>query len=197
MNTTTITSPVNGTAASTDPRTGYAFDWSAYNSQQAAAAASTRRPAIAQTSTTGYSPVTESAPRLDQVRYWVGATITAVLAALVSLIALVVAKGIVHVPMVIGSSSINAAVYGVSAAGIALLAAALYDAMLHVAPRPLTYYSWLGGFVTVLATLLPFTSTAGLHSQIALAATNFAVGAVITLLVPIAASNARRSRSTV
>jgi Family of unknown function (DUF6069) len=184
MNSATITSPINGAGATTDPRTGYAFDWSAYNSQQAAAAAASQRPAIA--------PTAADAPRLDQVRYWVGATITAVLAALISLIALVVAKGIVHVPMVIGSTSINVAVYGVCAAGIALLAAALYDAMLHVAPRPLTYYSWLGGFVTVLATLLPFTSTAGLHSQIALAATNFAVGAVITLLVPIAASNARR-----
>jgi len=150
----------------------------------AAAAPRSTRPVTA--------PMPAPAPRLDQVRYWVGATITAVLAALVSLIALVIAQGIVHVPMVLGSTTINAAVYGVTAAGIALLAAALYDGMLHVAPRPLTYYSWLGGFVTVLATLLPFTTTAGLHAQIALAATNFAVGAVITLLVPVAASNARR-----
>ncbi len=126
------------------------------------------------------------------MRYWVGAGITAVLAALASLIALVIAQGIVHVPVVLGSSSVHAAVYGLSAAGIALLAAALFDAMIHIAPRPLTYYSWLGSIVTVLATLLPFTSSAGLHSQIALAATNFVVGVIITLLVPVAASNARR-----
>jgi hypothetical protein len=135
-------------------------------------------------------------PRIDQVRYWVGAGITAVIAALASLVALVIAQGIVHVPVVLGSgtslTNVHAAVYGLVAAAISLLAAALFDAMLHVAPRPLTYYSWLGAIVTVLAALLPFTTTAGLHSQIALAATNFVVGMIITLLVPVAASNARR-----
>jgi hypothetical protein len=178
MNTTTINPNVNGT----DPRTGYPFDWDAYS-----------RPVAIQTAPAAPA---SAGPRIDQVRYWVGAGITAVIAALVSLIALVVAQGIVHVPVVLGDNSVHAAVYGVSAAGIALLAAALFDGMLQVAPRPLTYYSWLGGIVTVLATLLPFTSTAGLHSQIALALTNFAVGTVITLLVPVAASNARR-RTTV
>jgi hypothetical protein len=163
------------------PRPGYEFDWAAYNNDIAPA------------------PMTApSAPRFDQVRYWVGAGITAVIAALVSLIALVIAQGIVHVPVVLGSNSVHAAVYGISAAGIALLAAALFDGMLQVAPRPLTYYSWLGAIVTALATLLPFTDgAAGLHSQIALALTNFAVGTVITLLVPVAASNARRRSNTV
>jgi hypothetical protein len=176
---TITTNPIN-TAADPryqfDPR--YEFSPAAYNQPRTAAA-----PML---------DTAPTAPRLDQVRYWVGAGITAVIAALVSLIALVVAQGIVHVPVVLGNNSVHAAVYGLSAAGIALVAAALFDGMLQVAPRPLTYYSWLGAIVTVLATLLPFTSSAGLHSQIALALTNFAVGVVITLLVPVAASNARR-----
>ena len=148
---TTITTP-NHTGI--DPRTGYQYDYAAYNQP-------TVRPVPAGPTTAPRMDAThrmDSAPRMDQVRYWVGAGITAVIAALVSLIALVVAQGIVHVPVVLGGSSIHAAVYGVSAAGIALLAAALFDGMLQVAPRPLTYYSWLGGIVTVLATLLPFTS---------------------------------------
>ena len=176
MNTDTITHNGYGT----DPRTGNALDWTAYNNQFAPA---------------GTAPASAAATpdvRIDQIRYWVGAGITAVLAALVSLIALVIAQGIVHVPVVLGSNSVHAAVYGIAAAGIALLAAGLFDAMLQVAPRPLTYYSWLAAIITALATLLPFTANVGLHSQIALATTNFAVGVVITLLVPIAASNARR-----
>ena len=142
-------------------------------------------------------PATPTGPRLDPVRYWVGAGITAVIAALASLVALVVAQGIVHVPVVLGSgptlTHVHAVVYGLCAAGIALLAAAVYDGMLHVAPRPLTYYSWIAAIITVLSALLPFTTTAGLHSQIALASTNFVVGLIITLLVPVAASNARRA----
>jgi hypothetical protein len=186
-----MTTTMNQAPNTSYPRAGYEFDWAAYNNDIA-----TRTTSTPITPTTPTTPSASIAPRIDQIRYWVGAGITAVIAALVSLIALVVAQGIIHVPVVLGSSSIHAAVYGVSAAGIAVLAAALFDAMLQVAPRPLTYYSWLGGIVTVLATLLPFTSTAGLHSQIALALTNFAVGTVITLLVPVAASNARR-RATV
>ncbi len=173
MSTDTITA--NGYS------TANAMDWTAYNHQFAPA-----------TQPTTARSAAGSDDRIDQIRYWVGAGITAVLAALVSLIALVIAQGIVHVPVVLGSNSVHAAVYGIAAAGIALLAAGLFDAMLQVAPRPLTYYSWLAAIITVLATLLPFTANVGLHSQIALAATNFAVGVVITLLVPIAASNARR-----
>jgi hypothetical protein len=180
--TTTMTPPMNGYNADGYDRTNYGY---ATNGVRPAAG-----PTVAATAPT----LTEDGPRLDQVRYWVGASITAVLAALVSLIALIVAQGIVNVPMVLGSHSVHAGIYAVSAAGIALLAAALYDGMLHVAPRPLTYYSWLGAIVTALAALLPFTDhAAGLHAQIALAVTNFAVGAAITLLVPVAASNARRN----
>jgi hypothetical protein len=187
MNTATM----NTATTSTPPMNGYRAD--GYDGLNYGYATNGVRPATAPTApATG--PTVEDGPRLDQVRYWVGASITAVLAALVSMIALIVAQGIVNVPMVLGSHSVHAGIYAVSAAGIALLAAALYDGMLHVAPRPLTYYSWLGAIVTALAALLPFTDhAAGLHAQIALAVTNFAVGAAITLLVPVAASNARRN----
>jgi hypothetical protein len=189
MNTTTMNTGSMNTATTTPPMNGYRGDGLNYGYATDGA-----RPAIRPTAAGPAPTMTEDGPRLDQVRYWVGASITAVIAALVSLIALIVAQGIVNVPMVLGSHSVHAGIYAVSAAGIALLAAALYDGMLHVAPRPLTYYSWLGAIVTALAALLPFTDhAAGLHAQIALAVTNFAVGAAITLLVPVAASNARRT----
>ncbi|MGX7680600.1 DUF6069 family protein [Jatrophihabitans sp. DSM 45814] len=134
-------------------------------------------------------------PRLDQLRYWVGAALTAVIAALAGVAGLVVAHGILHVPVFMASGStltpIVATTYGLCAAGIALLAAGLFDGMLHVAPRPNLYYGWLAAMITALATLLPFTTAAGLHSQIALGVTNLAVGLTIALLIPMAAINAR------
>jgi nitrate reductase gamma subunit len=130
---------------------------------------------------------------IDQVRYWVGAGLTAGVTALVGIIGLVVARGIVHVPVELGSGrAVNAGIYGVLVVVIALGAAALYDAMLHVAPRPTTYFSWLIAMLTALAALMPFTTSAGLHSQIAFSAMNLAVGLVIMILVPFAAVNARR-----
>jgi Family of unknown function (DUF6069) len=131
---------------------------------------------------------------IDQVRYWVGAGLTALVAALVGIVGLVVAHGIVHVPVLLGSGSsltpVHSALYGLSVVGLALAAAGLYDGMLHVAPRPVTYYGWIVALVTALATLLPFTTTVGLHSQIAFAVMNLAVGLSIAILVPLAAVNA-------
>jgi hypothetical protein len=149
---------------------------------------------------TNYAPKAPSAARrpvsyaasnysadIDQIRYWVGAALTAVIAALVGVIGAVVAHGIVHVPMMV-----NATVFGLASAGLALVAAALYDGMLHVAPRPTAYYASVAALVTTLATLLPFTMAATLHSQIVMAAMNLGVGLVAVILIPMAAVNARR-----
>jgi Family of unknown function (DUF6069) len=130
--------------------------------------------------------------RLDQMRYWVGAAITAVVAALVGL---VVTHGIAHVPVLAQDNGmltpVHAVTYGLIAAGVAILAAALYNAMLHIAPRPTLYYCWLTGLLTVLATLIPFTmSAAHLSAQVALAGMNLLVGLVIVILVPFAAQSA-------
>jgi Family of unknown function (DUF6069) len=137
-------------------------------------------------------------PVIDQTRFWVGALLTALMAALGGIIALVVAKGIVHVPVLfVGGSGlvpVHAAVYGLATALIALAAAGLYNGMLHVAPRPTVYYCWLIGLLTLLAGLLPFTTTAVLSSQIALAAMNVLVGLIILVMVPLAAENARTER---
>lgn len=136
------------------------------------------------------------APGFNQVQYWIGAGLTAVIAALTGLIGLVVAQGILGVPVLLESGStlspVNVTAYGLAAAGLALAAGGLYGAMLRVAPRPTTYFSWLTGLVTVLAALLPFTTGASLHSQIALGLINLAVGLVIAVSVPLAATNASR-----
>jgi Family of unknown function (DUF6069) len=130
---------------------------------------------------------------IDQVRYWVGATITAVIAALLGAVGLVLAHGIMHVSVLAGANNpMNAAHYGLAVAGVTLAAAGLYLGMLHVAPRPTVYYSWLAAMATVLLTLLPFTTSTGLHSELVFAAMNLAVGAAITVLVPMAAVNAQR-----
>jgi Family of unknown function (DUF6069) len=137
-------------------------------------------------------------PRIDQTKFWVGALLTAMLTALGGIIGLVVAHGIAHVPVLFldgsGLVPVHAAVYGLVTALIALVAAGLYNGMLHVAPRPAVYYCWLIGLLTLLAGLLPFTTAAVLSSQVALAAMNVLVGLIILVMVPLAAENARTER---
>jgi hypothetical protein len=133
---------------------------------------------------------------VDELRYWVGAGLTAAVTALIGVVGMVVAHGIVKVPVLLGSghdlSAVHAAAYGMTIVAIAIGAAALFDAMLRIAPRPATYYRALMAMLTALATLLPFTTTTGLHSQIAFGAMNLAVGIALIVLVPLAAVNARR-----
>lgn len=135
---------------------------------------------------------------MDQIRYWTGAALTAVVAALVGGIGMVIAHGIVKVPVVFDQAgvqtSVSALSYGLIAVAIVLISAAVYDAMLYLAPRPLIFYTWIAGLVTALATLVPFTSGVGHSSQIALAAINLAVGLTAMILVPVSAENARSTR---
>jgi hypothetical protein len=151
--------------------------------------APTGRPAPAAT-TNSYSA------GIDQVRYWVGTACTALVTGMVGLIGLVAAHGIGHIPVLFVTggklSPLNAASYAMIIAALALLAAALYDGLLHVAPRPTAYFSAIVTMITALAVLSPFTTTAGLHSQIAFGAMNLAAGLTILILVPLAAVNARR-----
>jgi uncharacterized protein DUF6069 len=154
------------------------------------------------TTTAEWTPTTTTttvtAPRIDQARYWVGAAMTAVVTALLGVIGVIVAHDIVHVPMLLGSGAnatqVPAATYGLVAAAIVFAAAAVYNALLYICPRPTTYYSWLISAVTVLAVLLPFTTTAALTSHIVFGATNLMVGLSVLLLVPMAAVNARSER---
>jgi hypothetical protein len=197
MDTNTITSP-NGTYPPVQnqinpnyPTYGRSNDTYQYGMGGAGLVAPADRYAV--------NPLAEADDARDtmlvQVRYWVGTGLTAVIAALTGLVALIVAQGILGIQVVMGSGStispISVSAYGLAAAGIAVLAAALFAGMIRVAPKPVAYYSWLVGMITVLAVLLPFTTTVGLHAQIALAVTNLAVGLVVMLGIPLAASNAR------
>ena len=134
-----------------------------------------------------------SRSRLDQTRYWVGAAITAAIAALTAVLGTIVAHSILHIPVLSdGTGGAHTLAYALSAAAIAIAAAALYNAMLHFAPRPRAFFGALSGALIALAVLVPFAITLPLGSQAAFALMNLAVAVVITILVPLAATNAGR-----
>ena len=133
--------------------------------------------------------------RIDQGRFWVGAVLVAAAAGLAGVISMIVANGILRVPVVFGNGTldlVHISTYGMIAAAVALVVAGLYDAMIHFAPRPGVFFGWLGGLATLLAALMPFTTAAPLQSQLVLGGMNLLVGAVILALVPAAAVSARR-----
>ena len=134
-----------------------------------------------------------SRSRLDQTRYWVGAAITAAIAAVTAVLGTIIAHSILHIPVLSdGTGATHTLAYALSAAGIAIAAAGLYNAMLHFAPRPRAFFGALSGALIALAVLVPFAITLPLGTQAAFALMNLAVAVVIAILVPLAATNARR-----
>jgi hypothetical protein len=131
---------------------------------------------------------------IDQGRFWVGAVLTSTVAALGGVIGLVVARDLLQIPISgapFSSGPVHVAGYGLLAGLIAMLAATVYAGLLAFAPRPTVYFGTLGGLLTTLAVLLPFTVHGAIGGQIALAAINLAVGILVLSLIPVAASNAR------
>jgi hypothetical protein len=130
-------------------------------------------------------------PRIDQARFAAGAMLTAGVAVLTALVGIVVARGILHLH-VFGTDAAASLPYVLGVAGVAIGAALLLDAVLHVAPHPTAYFGAIAALTTALAVAIPFSTSATLADRTVLALTNLAVGAVIAILLPLAVGNARR-----
>lgn len=133
-----------------------------------------------------------SRPRFDARRYWVGSALTAVVAAMIGLIGMIVGKDILTraVPThdLAGLGAVGIGAYTASVAVIAVVAAVLFAVIARLAPQPGHYFGWIGSLGVVLAVVLPFTLPLALLSQTVFAIINLAVGAAIVTLVPVAAS---------
>lgn len=143
----------------------------------------------------GYEPTrrmsrasSSSASRVDTRKLWSGGVATALVAALVGFIALLIARGIFGIPVL---APTDAGVYGdattiglcsLGAVG-ALLATALMQLLLLSTPQPRTFFAAIAGLVTVALALTPFTLTAEISTKIATGLIYLVMGAVIVVLV--------------
>ena len=127
-------------------------------------------------------------PRVDAGKLWPGGIATAVVAALAALVGVLVCRWLFNVPLL---SPRQDGAYGdvhttdlvLAAAAAALLATGLAHLLLLSTPRPLTFFGWIIGLATVLAVLLPFSTTAPLDTKAATAGVNLLLGIAIGSLV--------------
>jgi len=130
---------------------------------------------------------TANRPVVDTGRLWAGGAATAVVAALVALVGVLLGNGVLDVAMVqpplipVGESF--ALRYAVTAAVLALLATALAQVLLMSTPRPRSFFSWIVGLATVVGVVLPFTLDGTTGGRLATAVVDLAIGlAVLTSL---------------
>lgn len=148
----------------------------------------------------------ETRPGMDAGRLWAGGIATAVVAALVAIVGLLIARGIFHVTVlepkgggIWGNAS--TVTYAIVAALVALLATGLIQLLSLAVPAPSTFFGWIMVLLTAIAVVIPLTLTATESAKAATAAINLVIGLVITLVISTMAASARtvhmRKRTTV
>jgi hypothetical protein len=141
-------------------------------------------------------PRTGPSPRVDTARLWAGGVATAVVAALVGLVGVLVVRAVFKlVGYAAGRTVFDDAatvVLCVAAAVAALAGTGLVHLLLLATPRPLAYFGWIGGLLTAVAALLPFVAGGPIAVAAAHAVIHLVIGLVIGSLLSGAASSATR-----
>jgi hypothetical protein len=141
----------------------------------------------------------QTRPVVDARQLWVGGVATAIVAALVALVGVLVCRWLFKVPLLSPQSS---GTYGdahttdvvILAAVAALLATGLAHLLLTAAPRPMTFFTWIVALITLLLVLYPFSTSAPISQKIATAAVDLVIGITIGSLINGVAARAVRQR---
>jgi hypothetical protein len=138
---------------------------------------------------------------IDAGRLWAGGAATALVAALVALVGVLVAEGpldivMVRPPLIPVGDSFGLR-YAVTAAVLALVATALAHLLVLTTPRPRAFFSWIVGLATVVGVVLPFTLDGTTSGRVATAVVDLVIGlAVLNLLSSVMARTVRDTART-
>jgi hypothetical protein len=148
-----------------------------------------------------FAPVTAPRPVLDAPRLWTGGLATAVVAALIGLVGVLVlrvlATNLPQIPLAAGLHTSSAAVLLCTIAAIAaLVATGLAHLLLVSTPRPMAYLGWIVGLATAAAAVLPLTTGLPVAAALAAGVINLVIGMAIGSLVAGAAYAASRGAYT-
>lgn len=144
--------------------------------------------------------------RVDPARLWAGGVATAVVAALVAIVGILIARGLAGVAILAPKGSglwgnANTATYAVVSAVVAIAATALVHLLSVATPKATTFFGWIMVLVTLIGVVLPLSLSVKYETKIATGLLNLAIGLTITLLLISVAGNAlkvatRRQRET-
>lgn len=138
-------------------------------------------------------------PAVDAGRLWAGGLATAVVAALIAIVGILVARGVLKIDVLAPQESgawgdASTVTLALVAFAGGLLATALIHGLLLSTPSPFSFFGWIMGLATIVAAVLPFTTSADLDSKIATAVIYALIGIGIWTLTD---STAHRSLKSV
>lgn len=138
-----------------------------------------------------------AARRVNTARLWVGGAATAVVAALASLVCVLLVRGVLHLPVFAPRGqdawdNLTTAGLALAAAGAGLAATLVMHLLLLAAPQPGTFFAWIISLATIAVMLLAFTTSRQLSVQVASAATYAVVGLTVGFLLSAVGRSAAR-----
>src|SRR5256885_1165797 len=113
-----------------------------------------------------------SSRQVDAKPLWSGGVATAVVAALIALVGILVARWLFNIsflsPRREGAwGDASTAGYVFASIGCALVATALMHLLLLTTPYPRVFFGWIIGLATLVAVVFPFSTTAPISQKIA------------------------------
>jgi hypothetical protein len=126
--------------------------------------------------------------RPDPGRFWAGAVATAVVAALIALVGILISRWTLTIPILAPAGDgawgdAHTGEYALLAALVALVAAGLLYLLMLSTPQPTVFFRWIMGLVTLIAVVYPFSSGAPLDQKVATAVVNLVLGIAIGSLL--------------
>jgi hypothetical protein len=134
-------------------------------------------------------PDRRAEPRVivNSARLWSGGVATALVAALVALVGVLIGEGALDldmtVPLLMPVGESFAVRYAITAAVLALAATALAHLLVLTTPRPRSFFAWIVGLATVVGVVLPLATGESLGGSLATAVVDLVIGLCILSLV--------------
>jgi hypothetical protein len=147
------------------------------------------------------APPRRSRPRVDAGTLWSGGAATAVVAGLIALVGVLASRWLFNVPILAPKrdgayGDANTTTLVLAAFGAALVATLLAHLLLLGVPRPMVFFRWIVGLVTVVFVIFPFQTTRPLSEKFATAVLYLVLGIAIGGLISVVADRATRVRPT-
>jgi hypothetical protein len=137
--------------------------------------------------------------RPDSAQFWAGAVATAVVAALIALVGILVCRWTLGIPILAPAGegawgNAHTGEYVLLAALVAIAAAGVLYLLALGTPQPGMFFDWIMGLATLAAVVYPFSTSAPVDQKAATAVVNLVLGIAITSLLTAVAARAVRRR---
>jgi hypothetical protein len=139
--------------------------------------------------------------RPDGAQFWAGGAATAIVAALIALVGILICRWTLNIPILAPAGAgawgnAHTGDYVIGAALVAIVAAAVLYLLEFGAPAPRLFFGWIMGLATLAGVVYPFSTSAPLQQKGATAIVNLVLGIAIGSLLSAVSARAVRIART-